>query len=162
MSVQVLAMTRSLVKTFCAQIKERRNGEAFLDGVISHKIYSLLNMAEQVDSMPEYPAPHESSKFLKTVLPGDNNVSGWLTAIFRAEDVLFVAPTLSENLAYLPVCEISGTKSWRNPDCVIYDFISEMKNRKSIKTIEVPESKIGRSLTASIRRKPWTRSRSWC
>lgn len=124
--------------------KRRLNGDEFEGGEFSKKYYSLSSLAAAIRQIPSPLRRPASSIILKDFLPPNNNVSGAIVAILRAEDVLLCSSPTPENYAYAPFQSVSGYLNWRNPSYSIDDFLEEMIEMDTLDTVEVAESKIWR------------------
>ena len=125
--------------------KRRLSGAEFTGGKFGAKYYSLTDLAPYISQMPGISRNPSSSYLLKDALPPNNNISGAIVAILRAEGVLMSSPPSVENYAYTEVGYISGCRSWRDPHYSIDRFLEDMLDMDALEIVEVPESKVWRS-----------------
>ncbi len=112
--------------------KRHSNGEEFRGGALGKKFYSLSAIAPGIAQMPGVSRRPASSLGLKCMLPPNNNTSGAIVSIMRAEGVLMSSPPSVENYAYAPLGDVSGCRSWRNPDYSIGTFLKRWLKRKQL------------------------------
>ena len=122
--------------------KRHLHGDEFHGGALGKKYYSLSSLAPYIKLMPDVSQRPGTSETLKAALPRNNNTSGAIVAVLRAEGVLMSSPPSEENYSYSPLGPVSGCRSWSNPDYSIDDFLREMVEMDTLDVVEVPESKI--------------------